>query len=114
MAAAPIIYQRAVIGPKVLDQLTDVLFARERAARIADVRGRRTSPPVSPSGRGRNSNDRARATTWRPRDREPRSREGGQRAYSRPGRGPLAERARSASRCATSRGPVESMQDCGV
>src|ERR1700678_2101211 len=39
MAAAPIIYQRAVIGPKVLDQLTDVLFARERAARTADMRG---------------------------------------------------------------------------
>src|SRR5258708_20832909 len=39
MAAAPIIYQRAVIGPKVLDQLTDVIFARERAARIADMRG---------------------------------------------------------------------------
>ena len=39
MAAAPIISQRAVIGPKVLDQLTDVLFARERAARTADMRG---------------------------------------------------------------------------
>src|SRR5580693_2422056 len=39
MAAAPIIYQRAAIGPKVLDQLTDVLFARERAARTADMRG---------------------------------------------------------------------------
>src|ERR1700722_8281861 len=39
MAAAPIVHQRAAIGPEGLDQLTDVLFARERAVRIADMRG---------------------------------------------------------------------------
>ena len=39
MAAVPIVHQRAAIGPEVLDQLTDVLFARERAERIADMRG---------------------------------------------------------------------------
>src|ERR1700722_645251 len=39
MAAAPIVHQRAAIGPEVLDQLTDVLFALERALRIADMRG---------------------------------------------------------------------------
>ena len=88
---------------KIFDQIIGVPSGCDRAMHIADMNGVRASSPVSSSARDRNSTGRARASTWRFRGREPDSGEGRRLSCPSPGRVPLARRAQSAWRCATSR-----------